>query len=68
MFFFLFCVFAVKDKASVLVEVTKLNDIRDELTAEVTSLHVQLEQERSKTRIAPVESSKPTKQNVSWIN
>ncbi|KAK2583430.1 hypothetical protein KPH14_009409 [Odynerus spinipes] len=50
----------MKDKASVLAEVAKLQEIRDELTSEVTSLHAQLEQERSKTRTssADVKSSK----------
>lgn len=52
----------VKDKASVLAEVAKLQEIRDELTSEVTSLHAQLEQERSKTRTssADVKTSKQT--------
>ncbi|XP_014295825.1 G kinase-anchoring protein 1 [Microplitis demolitor] len=40
----------MKDKASVIAEVSKLQEIRDELTSEVTLLHAQLEQERSKTR------------------
>lgn len=54
--------FLVKDKASVLAEVAKLQEIRDELTSEVTSLHAQLEQERSKTRTssADVKTSKQT--------
>jgi len=52
----------VKDKASVLAEVAKLQEIRDELTTEVTSLHAQLEQERSKTRTssADLKTSKQT--------
>ncbi|XP_012268609.1 G kinase-anchoring protein 1-like [Athalia rosae] len=45
----------MKDKASVLVEVAKLQEIRDELTAEVASLHALLEQERSKTRASSVD-------------
>lgn len=54
--------FLVKDKASVLAEVAKLQEIRDELTSEVASLHAQLEQERSKTRTssADVKTSKQT--------
>ncbi|CAD6241023.1 GSCOCG00009077001-RA-CDS [Cotesia congregata] len=40
----------MKDKASVIAEVSKLQEIRDELTSEVSLLHAQLEQERSKTR------------------
>lgn len=54
---------SVKDKASVLAEVAKLQEIRDELTSEVTSLHAQLEQERSKTRTSTVDV-KPSKQTV----
>ncbi|XP_015590830.1 G kinase-anchoring protein 1 isoform X2 [Cephus cinctus] len=51
----------MKDKASVLEEVAELQDIRDELTSEVASLHAQLEQERSKTRASNVDP-KATKQ------
>ncbi|XP_046430787.1 G kinase-anchoring protein 1-like [Neodiprion virginianus] len=51
----------MKDKASVLVEVAKLQDIRDELTNEVASLHALLEQERSKTRASSADP-KTTKQ------
>lgn len=40
----------VKDKAAVLVEVDKLNRVRDELSSEVESLAAQLEQEKSKVR------------------
>ncbi|KAL6258887.1 hypothetical protein P5V15_010833 [Pogonomyrmex californicus] len=52
----------MKDKASVLAEVAKLQEIRDELTSEVASLHAQLEQERSKTRTSStdVKTSKQT--------
>lgn len=52
----------MKDKASVLAEVAKLQEIRDELTSEVASLHTQLEQERSKTRTssADLKTSKHT--------
>ncbi|KAK0157903.1 hypothetical protein PV328_011590 [Microctonus aethiopoides] len=52
----------MKDKASVLAEVAKLQEIRDELTSEVTSLHAQLEQERSKTRISSTDNIKSSKQ------
>ncbi|CAK9804981.1 G kinase-anchoring protein 1 [Anthophora plagiata] len=51
----------MKDKASVLAEVAKLQEIRDELTSEVASLHAQLEQERSKTRTTTTDV-KPSKQ------
>lgn len=56
----------MKDKASVLAEVAKLQEIRDELTSEVTSLHAQLEQERSKTRISTTDV-KPFKQTVRFF-
>ncbi|XP_011502777.1 PREDICTED: G kinase-anchoring protein 1-A-like [Ceratosolen solmsi marchali] len=52
----------MKDKATILAEVIKLHEIRDELTTEVTLLHAQLEQERSKTR-ASFTDIKTTKQN-----
>lgn len=51
----------MKDKASVLCEVVTLQEVRDELTLEVASLHAQLEQERSKTR-AIATDVKPSKQ------
>lgn len=54
----------MKDKAVVLAEVTKLKEIRDELTTTVDSLRIELEQERSKTRASNVDS-KSTKQSVS---
>lgn len=41
----------MKDKAALLVEVETLKKVRDELSTEVTNLHAQLEQERSKSRI-----------------
>lgn len=40
----------MKDKAEVLVEVDKLQRVRDELSTEVSSLAAQLEQEKSKVR------------------
>ncbi|GLG94880.1 G kinase-anchoring protein 1 [Gryllus bimaculatus] len=40
----------MKEKAEVLVEVEQLQRMRDELSSEVSSLHAQLEQERSKVR------------------
>lgn len=58
--------FSVKDKATVLAEVTKLQEIRDELTSEVTLLHAQLEQERSKPRASSIDV-KTSKQTVSVI-
>lgn len=38
----------MRDKAEVLVEVDRLTRVQVELTAEVQSLHAQLEQEKSK--------------------
>lgn len=43
-------IISVKDKAEVLMEVERLQTVKDELSAEVISLHAQLEQERSKVR------------------
>lgn len=40
----------MKDKAEALFEVDKLQRVKDELSTEVSSLHAQLEQERSKVR------------------
>lgn len=40
----------MKDKAEALFEVDKLRRVKDELSIEVSSLHAQLEQERSKVR------------------
>lgn len=38
----------VRDKAEILVDLDKLQRVKDELTEEMTNLHAQLEQERSK--------------------
>lgn len=38
----------MREKAEILVDLEKLQRVRDELTDEVTNLHAQLEQERSK--------------------
>ncbi|KAJ9582825.1 hypothetical protein L9F63_022833, partial [Diploptera punctata] len=40
----------MKDKAEVLIEVDRLQRMRDELSSEVSNLHALLEQERSKVR------------------
>ena len=40
----------MKDKAEVLIEVERLQRMRDELSSEVSNLHALLEQERSKVR------------------
>ncbi|KAF7997469.1 hypothetical protein HCN44_006040 [Aphidius gifuensis] len=53
----------MKDKAAVLAEVLKLQEIRDELTSEVTSLHALLEQERSKNLKASTADTKSSKQS-----
>jgi hypothetical protein len=46
----------VKDKAEALFEVEKLRRVKDELSTEVSSLHAQLEQERSKVRALSIDS------------
>lgn len=46
----------VKDKAEALFEVEKLRRVKDELSIEVSSLHAQLEQERSKVRALTADS------------
>ncbi|KAG8224900.1 hypothetical protein J437_LFUL004641 [Ladona fulva] len=46
------------DKAKVLADVERLQKVRDELSAEVSSLHAQLEQERSKVRALTSELKK----------
>lgn len=46
------------DKAKVLADVERLQKVRDELSAEVSSLHIQLEQERSKVRTLTSELKK----------
>lgn len=38
----------MKDKAEVLVEVERLRGVQEELTAEVSALHTELERERSR--------------------
>lgn len=40
--------FLVREKAEVLIDVERLTRVQAELTAEVQSLHAQLEQEKSK--------------------
>lgn len=57
----------MKDKAAVLAEVLKLQEIRDELTSEVTSLHALLEQERSKNLKSSTADTKSSKQSVIYI-
>lgn len=44
------CGVSVKDKVGVLLEVERLQAVREELSSEVQSLYAQLEQERSKVR------------------
>ncbi|KAM8961461.1 G kinase-anchoring protein 1 [Pelodytes ibericus] len=45
----------MKDKAEVLLQVDELLSIKNELTSQVTALHVALEQERSKVKILQAE-------------
>lgn len=54
------CYIAVKEKADVLVELEKLNIDKNDLTQEVSRLHILLEQERSKvaTLTADVQQNK----------
>jgi hypothetical protein len=54
----------VKDKAEALFEVDKLRRVKDELSIEVSSLHAQLEQERSKVRALTSDSK--SKAQVTW--
>ncbi|KAK6631575.1 hypothetical protein RUM44_006104 [Polyplax serrata] len=51
----------MKDKAEVLMEVERLQTIKDELSTEVASLHTQLEQERSKVRQLTAENKNKSK-------
>lgn len=48
----------MKDKADVLMELERLNNVKNELTDEVTKLHALLEQERSKVAALTSESQK----------
>lgn len=45
----------MKDKAEVLMEVERLQAVKDELSNEVSNLHALLEQERSKVRALTAE-------------
>lgn len=60
------CTVIVKDKADVLMELERLNNVKNELTDEVAKLHVLLEQERSKVAALTSESQK-VKDKVSEI-
>lgn len=48
----------VRDKAEILVQLDKLQHVKDELTDEVARLHAQLEQERSKVHSLTSQDSK----------
>lgn len=56
----------MKDKADVLVELQRLNGVKNELTEEVTRLHGLLEQERSKVAALTAESQHKHKDKVTW--
>lgn len=56
--------FAVKDKADVLMELERLNGVKNELTEEVTRLHALLEQERSKVASLTAEVQHKHKEKV----
>ncbi|XP_063311069.1 G kinase-anchoring protein 1 isoform X1 [Pelobates fuscus] len=45
----------MKDKAEILLQVDELLSIKNELTSQVTALHVALEQERSKVKVLQAE-------------
>ncbi|XP_053323155.1 G kinase-anchoring protein 1 [Spea bombifrons] len=45
----------MKDKAEILLQVDELLSIKNELTSQVTALHIALEQERSKVKILQAE-------------
>lgn len=54
----------VKDKADVLLELQRLNGLKNELTEEVTRLHGLLEQERSKVAALTADSQHKYKDKV----
>lgn len=54
----------MKDKADVLLELEKLYSEKSDLSEEVTRLHVQLEQERSKVAALTSDSHKHTKDKI----
>lgn len=56
----------MKDKADVLVELERLNIVKNELTEEVSRLHVLLEQERSKVAALTSDSQHKTKDKVAF--
>jgi len=55
----------VKEKSEILVEMEKLTKVKDELTIEVDSLAIQLQQERSKVS-ALTNESKKTAVNIKY--
>lgn len=55
----------VKDKADVLLELQRLNGVKNELTDEVTRLHGLLEQERSKVAALTADPQHKHKDKVS---
>lgn len=54
----------MKDKADVIMELERLNGVKNELTEEVTRLHGLLEQERSKVAALTTESQHKHKEKV----
>lgn len=54
----------MKEKAEVLLEVDRLQTVRDELAEQVASLHAQLEQERSKVRALTTDPKSKDKVNL----
>lgn len=60
--------FAVKEKAEVLIEVDRLQMMRDELSSEVSSLHAQLEQERSKVHALTAENKNKSQVRLNHLS
>lgn len=57
----------MKDKADVLLELERLNGVKNELTDEVTRLHGLLEQERSKVAALTTEPQHKHKEKVGLL-
>nr|CAD7259776.1 unnamed protein product [Timema shepardi] len=59
----------MRDKAEVLIEVDRLQRVKDELSSEVSSLYAQLEQERSKVRALSASDPKNKSQqpDEGWV-
>lgn len=58
----------MKDKADVLMELERLNNVKNELTDEVAKLHGLLEQERSKVAALTVNNNIKVKDKVRYTS